>query len=62
MQQIDDERIIQPLTPKIVEEADRESAKEMDYVKEHMEELEKMTWEERWKVLDKVRKLGNDSF
>ena len=53
---MENEKIIQPLTPEIVEEADKESAREMDYVKEHMEELKNMTWEERWNVLGKVRK------
>lgn len=48
--------IIQPLTAKIMEEADQESVKEMVYVKEHMEELKKLSIREMWKTLTRVRK------
>lgn len=52
---MENKKIIQPLTAEIMDEADKESAKEMAYVKEHMEELRNMTWEERWDVLKKIR-------
>lgn len=53
---MENEKIIQPLTAEIMEEADKESAREMAYVKEHMEKLRNMAWEKRWDVLKKVRK------
>lgn len=56
MQQIDDERIIQPLTPKIVEEADKETSRQLKYFREHQEELDKMTMDERFAAMMKAAK------
>lgn len=56
MQQIDDERIIQPLTPKIVEEADEETSRQMEYYSTHREELRNMTEEEFFRAMMKAAK------
>ncbi len=56
MQQIDDERIIQPLTPEIMEEADEETSRQLKYFREHQEELRNMTEEEFFRAMMKAAK------
>lgn len=52
----DNEKIIQPLTPEIVEEADEETSRQMEYYSTHKEELRNMTEEEFFRAMMKAAK------
>ena len=52
----DNEKIIQPLTPEIVEEADKETSRQLKYFREHQEELRNMTEEEFFRAMMKAAK------
>ena len=52
----DNEKIIQPLTPEIVEEADKETSRQMEYYPAHKEGLRNMTEEEFFRAMMKAAK------
>lgn len=50
------EKIMQPLTPEIVEEADEETSRQMEYYSTHKEELRNMTKDEFFRAMMKAAK------
>ncbi len=53
---MENEQIIQPLTPEIMEEADEETSRQMEYYSTHREELRNMTEEEFFRAMMKAAK------
>ena len=53
---MENEKIICPLTPEIIKEADKETDKMMEYFQEHQKELTKMSEKEFFMAMMNARK------